>query len=79
MGKGENAGDKHIWSSALSFSPIPRMFFCPPEDKSQHLKQIKFWSANALILDNLFNPLPDNQILDQSKLKSFAEDILKCI
>ena len=26
-----------------------------------------------------FNPLPDNKILDQSKLKKIADDILKCI
>ena len=27
----------------------------------------------------LFNPLRDNKILDWSKLKQIAEDILKCI
>ena len=26
-----------------------------------------------------FNPLPDNRILDWSKLKQIVEDILKCI
>ena len=26
-----------------------------------------------------FNPLPDNKILDWSKLKQSADDILKCI
>ena len=28
---------------------------------------------------SLFNPLPDNKILDRSKLKEIADDILKCI
>ena len=27
----------------------------------------------------LFNPLPDNKILDWTKLKQIADDILKCI
>ena len=31
------------------------------------------------MLDNLINPLPDNKILDWSKLKQMADDILKCI
>ena len=26
-----------------------------------------------------FNPLPDNKILDWSKFKQIADDILKCI
>ena len=28
---------------------------------------------------NLFNPLPDNKIIDCSKLKQIADDILECI
>ena len=28
---------------------------------------------------NKFNPLPDDKILDRSKLKQTADDILKCI
>ena len=27
----------------------------------------------------MFNPLPDDKILDWSKLKQIADDILKCI
>ena len=27
----------------------------------------------------IFNPLPDDKILDLSKLKQIAEDIFKCI
>ena len=30
-------------------------------------------------LEILFNSLPDNKILDWSKLKQIADDILKCI
>ena len=29
--------------------------------------------------DPYFNPLPDDKILDWSKLKQIANDILKCI
>ena len=29
--------------------------------------------------DFLFNPLPDDKILDWSKMKQIADDILKCI
>ena len=28
---------------------------------------------------NVFNPLPDDKILDQSKLKQIADENLKCI
>ena len=35
-----------------------------------HLSMLS-WSA--------FNPLPDDKILDWSKLKQIANDILKCI
>ena len=38
----------------------------------------KFLSANAFKFDML-NPLPDCKILDWSKLKQIADDILKCI
>ena len=31
------------------------------------------------IISSTFNPLPDGKILDWSKLKQVAEDILKCI
>ena len=30
-------------------------------------------------VENWFNPLPDEKILDWSKLKEIADDILKCI
>ena len=29
--------------------------------------------------DQSLNPLPDNKILDWSKLKQIADDILKCV
>ena len=29
--------------------------------------------------EKCFNPLPDDNILDRSKLKQTADDILKCI
>ena len=32
----------------------------------------------TLRIDSVFNPLPDDKILDQSKLKQIADDILKC-
>ena len=32
-----------------------------------------------LTLSQTFNPLPDNKILEWSKLKQIADDILKCI
>ena len=32
-----------------------------------------------LVLQRLFNQLPDDTILDWSKLKEIANDILKCI
>ena len=32
-----------------------------------------------LFVCKLFNPLPDNKVLDWSKLKQIADDILKCI
>ena len=31
------------------------------------------------IVESLFNPLPDDKIVDWSKLKQIADDILKCI
>ena len=36
---------------------------------------LKIKAHHALI----FSPLPDDEILDWSKLKAFADDILKCI
>ena len=37
---------------------------------------VRVWSYAGMIL---LNPLPDNKILDWSKLKQIADDILKCI
>ena len=39
---------------------------------------IKFPAGNTQGMI-LINPLPDNKILDWSKLKQIADDILKCI
>ena len=36
-------------------------------------------SVNPLPNNPYFNPLPDEKILDWSKLKEIADDILKCI
>ena len=36
-------------------------------------------SATALLQEVMFKPLPDNKILDWSKLKQIADDILKGI
>ena len=35
--------------------------------------------VSSPIWQSLFNPLPDDEILDWSKLKQIAVDILKCI
>ena len=35
--------------------------------------------CNPYNSENLVNPLPDDKILDRSKLKQIADDILKCI
>ena len=39
-------------------------------------RQTRFRSAHSTFS---FNPLPDDKILDWSKLKHIADDILKCI
>ena len=37
------------------------------------------WNGNYIQQKKTFNPLPDDKILDRSKLKQIANDILKCI
>ena len=51
--------------------------------KTKKLKKnsVKCQSFNDIktIYKHQINPLPDNKILDWSKLKQVADDILKCI
>ena len=35
--------------------------------------------VNCVTYNHMINPLPDDKILDRSKLKQIADDILKCI
>ena len=43
----------------------------------------QYWAHNTIHncsdLENCVNPLPDDKILDRSKMKRIADDILKCI
>ena len=63
--------EKMLLSSIFS---LPRMFsvildlFC-------HLQMLSIWLIDCM----MFNPLPDDKILDWSKLKQIADGILKSI
>ena len=35
--------------------------------------------SNLILMFHIFNPLPDDKILDWYKMKQIADDILKCI
>ena len=43
------------------------------------IQKISLITSNDIIIIILINPLPDDKILDWSKLKQIADDILKCI
>ena len=40
---------------------------------------LSIWTSLKNLLFDWVNPLPDDKILDWSKLKQIADDILKCI
>ena len=42
------------------------------------LRGLGIWKTNVNVLRNI-KPLPDDKMLDRSKLKQIADDILKCI
>ena len=44
--------------------------------KEKHLQQTVFYDIKNILL---INPLPDDKILDWSKSKQIADNILKCI
>ena len=44
--------------------------------KEKHLQQTVFYDIKNILL---INPLPDDKILDRSKSKQIADNILKCI
>ena len=62
-GKGENDGYQH-------FLLLPQCF--QKASSTGSLKVGIMWDLNM----NKFNPLPNNKILDVTKLKAFADDIL---
>ena len=43
------------------------------------MHQLQFVALLDFSRQNLLNPLPDDKILDWSKLKQIADDFLKCI
>ena len=47
--------------------------------RTKALSQGKTLKIVLKTLEKYFNPLPDDRILDWSKLKAFADSILKCI
>ena len=55
------------------------MFQGPYERDLVRLNEEKWENVPFPIVLYSFNPLPDNKILDWSKLKRTADDILKCI
>ena len=54
---------------------IPKMTADRPNDS----KVFNSAPNNKMLGFFIFNPLPDDKILDWSKLKKIADDILKCI
>ena len=89
--KGENAGNQHFLLVPHCFSIVSRRSFmilatcnlsssnASNLDKSKTLsfgKELYPVLREGLIF--IVNPLTDNKILDWSKLKEIADDILKC-
>ena len=68
VGKGENA-DPDLGDILLGMHKGDAFILY-----SQNMAQ--YWVEGS---NHCFNPLPDNKILDWSKLKQIADDILKCI
>ena len=60
VGKGENAGDQHFLFFPQGF--LKAFFFRMVKSRDRALYRV--------------NPLPDDKILDQTKLKAFADDKL---
>ena len=60
-----------------SFDPLKKKPFQINERK----KKEKMLVTNNVFyhMKNILNPLPDNKILDWSKLKQITDDILQCI
>ena len=64
-----------------SISLFSRNVFSAIKIKSHHLSKNRYVDCKAfnfVVLESV-NSLPDDKILDWSKLKQIADDILKCI
>ena len=63
MGKEENARASSFLFSENVFYPLKNKFYNP--------------SYTEFVVQNAVNPFPNNKILDSSKLKDFADDIIE--
>ena len=80
MGKGENAGHQHFLPSHIVFYRYHNGFFVSVTFSFIVCKCFKFGLVqNFVVWYTVTIKPPDDKILDSSKMKQIADDILKCI
>ena len=76
---GETARTEQFLLAHTVFYPFLRNFLQFSSNSKCLLQTLPVWKSLKFVVWERVNPLPDDKILDWSKLKEIADDIFKCI